>query len=1537
MFMSGTAKAADPDKALYDAAIAAFPSGAYYITTEVDGVKYYVTALGALEERTEDLEADEGLFTINQVSGGALYDVGWHIEGANGHFSNSTLSDSKCVLNPGTGVFRLDTGNNRNDWESQVFYMNEEGKIAIRSCNTAYGESSWADAGRAFWTYEVDEAGEIVWADYGPMPAYSYEPAYIWTLEKPTGFDQVKLVLTGIYNKYENLIWEDETELENPAHINMGTEFGQYADLDTWKKFWNFLQTINELSEKFADDAYKEDYYTDPDAISLEQAELYSEQADSFYLAILSSEVQYMMPQNGYYRIIAHNRYKSTFDESGFVDKAIAASFDKAHENKAVYGTLRRDRANYLWKLTKSESGDSILIQNAGLGTYVSFSSPSAGRVVMTDDVNDASYVQFDYANLDYVEPDGVGDEKDIFCIRLASEPREQAWPVDAQGNKSYYHQAKYFHQNGHSSKEDDSSPWGNYGTDTGQDNELSFWRRTWDYSGTVDLNTSEWFLEYVPEEEAAEIIENFDAIFNHDKLVQQNNELREKVLETLTLAKDIIRTKMITSVDQMDNRYGDSSEGQNLGNLIDGDASTFWHTTWHGLAEGVDPFYYYGEDYEDGLECHFLQISGMDKMVGDCELYLRERDGADNDRVKTLVVMGTDNLKNEDEDWDEILRVTLPHTGKGEENTVFFHMDEAYPYIRLFAIDTDYSSYAYRTFWHAAEIQFYTVEENPNSQFVLMGEVAQALQDAYDANCATPDDEITLEMYEALKKAYEDFLASGLVDPAELRAALEQYAKATEGVVEGTNPGYWADMTVPNAYNDLYAEVAAYNKAGRYDAAQIHKYAVMLKAMQKSVMGTANDVKTDKWYRIMFPTEEMYDAYGFSKEGGDKCGDLAPEDQQTMWGTFVSTGKLESEEETDYDDEGNEVTVTNRWLEDVSGEDLRDWSRLFFMNDDAIEDKATSMFRFVELESDAADYTPLLTDVKENMLMALDMSVTYTQGEPLITQASQFSSNASYPGNDGGKLESGVLIDGDFSTYWHSDYGRTYCCIPYLQVALNEPVSGLIQVYVGRRNTSNGHVVRMYVQGSNDAETWTNIGYIELPYTNATTPATSQPIDLGGEFSYLRFSMTQRAGSDGGSNIEFDPFDETITADDYNVKYTYFHASEFQIYPVTPDNALSPSGKALQEAYYTANKVVLKDATAEDLAAASQAYKTFQSEFNAKEGKTVLPNSAEKAPATYALQNKATGLFVFVDGTGNQNNIYLRSIPTLVGYKAMGYQRSLLKANTIDGKSCNNLHAGESNRRFCTWGSTEPTTNSGLVICEADEEYAAPEEFTYVKDVKPGRIIDWCNCVSITPVDAPEEAVAYTAVGQYTVGEDEDAETFLALKAIETLPAGEPIIFIYGDTLDYDAEDDTVEPIKFKISGNEKPVLKGTTVNGLIGTPVTMKVDKYLIYFNANYAASLAEGEDVSVSAGSAVLDLENCPQVDPEGQYDFSICLGQAGNDVATGVKDINTAIENISKPGNVYSMDGKLLRSGATLNSLKAMGKGMYILNGVKVIVK
>ena len=1481
MMFSGNAYAQTDEE--YEAALASITDGGtYYITTDVEGLKYYMTNGGYLIASREEAS----MFTFNKKTGGSYKTYGFQLYSGGSYFSNpvnSSYTDDVITDDHINTSTRGDA-----TWETQVFFL-KDGLYAIRACNCSYAESSWNHVGSSFWTA------------IGDVASYDYTPQYIWSLEAPEDKDKIITVLQNIFTTYEEQVWD----YGDGETMNIGTGFGQRSDVDTWTKFWTLLQYVNDTLDKMLDP--KSDYFSSPDAITLEQANQYRADADSMYQVILDSEVPYTV-EDGYYRIYAHNRYKSTFDESGFVDKAIAASFDKDHENKIVFSTLQKERANFLWKFTKSESGDSILLQNAGMGTYISLaSSIKEGKLVTTPDVSQAGYVMFDYAydGPQYVEPDGIGDDKDIFCIRFTQDPRAGE---------------RYFHQNGHSSVRDDSSPWGNYGVDTGKEQEMGFWRRTWDYDNTrSDFNASEWFLEFVPAEEAEEIIANFEAYKNHDVLVVMNNELRAKVLETLTLAKDVIKTKLITSADQMSSPYshndqaGNGRDGGDLsaGVLIDGDPSTYWHSAWQNSPEGQ----------------HYIELSGMEYMIGDCEFYLQERAGAANDRPKQFRIVGSDNLKNPDEDWEEIAIIDIPNFAAGAESTVPFYVETAYPYVRVIGTDCDPS---YRTFWHAAELQISTVRDNPNSQFALLGEVAEELESIYEANAATPDEDITPDMYQALLEAYKTFLSSGLVDPAELRAALAAYAKVTEAVVEGTNPGQWKDTQVAKDYDDLYAEVEAYDKAGKYNAAQNHKYAVMLKAMKKSVMEQANVIETDKWYRIMYPTEEMYDEYGFSKDGGDKTSLI--EEQGTLFGTFVTIGKEVSEETTDLNEQGEEVTVTVNHIETLDAEDIRESNRMFFMGEDEIDYEDASEFRFVEREADAADYTSLFSEVKENMSMALDMSTTYTRGEALITDPKQLSSNANDK-SEGLHIEN--LIDGNINTYWHSDYHKEFLEPGYIQVALNEPVSGLIQIDVTRRqNATNGHIVRMYIQGSNDAETWTNVGYIETPFTNQNESVTSQPVDLDGTYSYLRFTMTYRYGTDAGGNMEFDPFAKITSADEYNTLWTYFHAAEFQIYPVTLDKELDANGKALEQAFVTANKVILVDATAEDLAAAAQGYKAFKDEFNAQEGKAVLPNGADKAPSTYAIQNKATGLFINAKG-GNSNDIYLKTIPTFFTYSAPGYQRSFLHGQNIDGTNCTYLHAGESNRRLCTWNANTPGSNSGLVICEVEEEYEAPAEFTYYKDVKPGRIIDWCNSVSITPVDAPEEAVAYAAVGQYT--EEEDGAIFLALKALETIEAGQPALFIYGDTLDYDAEDDYVEPIKFSIPGDAEIVVKGAMTNGLIGTLVTTPLDPCLIYFDGNHAACPTEDQSLAVTPCSAILDLDNCPQVDPNGEYDFSICLGQAGTDAADGVKNIPTAIEKISQPGAVYSMDGKLLRTGATLNSLKSMGKGMYILNGVKVVVK
>lgn len=1498
MFKLGSAFAADPPESEYEAALAAITDGAYYITTDVNGVKFYVTQGGNL---TDDIEVAY-MFGISKVdasgAGDKLFNTAWKIEPDNGaHFSNTTLTDNKANLMYSEKVYRQDSGNNRDDWERQIFYLNPEtGKYAIRSCNTGYAEDSWKDAGRAFWTWYIEDPE----ADYVvPTPCYSYDVAYIWSFELPEEKAQIKMAIEGIFNAYEQQAYDD---VDEPTSVNMypgeGPGYGTLAAWDTWRELKAELDKVGALVEKFFDEDY--DPTTDPDCPDLDGANAWKAEIDSMWTALLASEISYKIPQDGYYRIITRMRYytdnETKDEETGevidtertYVTKAALASYDKNFPGNVMFGTLRKDLANYVWKLT--QVGDSVLMQNVGMETYPN--KESSNRFLLTDDPTKISHVTFDYAGNDIVDlDDDDQDERDIFYIRLSSDPR---------------HVERYLHQNGHSR-----------GKDSHKDLDMGFWRGTYDMGDIYDTDagTSEWYLEPVSEEEIAELIEKFAPIKDHDVLVQDNQALRDEVAAAIEESKDIIREDMIASAAQLSSPNSDESEGTNIGNLIDNDGGTFWHTSWHGSNQEPQMAY-------DEKSYHYLEISGMEKMVGNCDFYFRQRNGADNDHPAEIMLFGANDPEAADEEWAPLATLTIPNVGNGAENHVNFTVAEAYPYVRLIVTKVkkqDGSDMEHRTYWHAAEIQISTVKDNPNSRYNALGEIATNLEATLNENLAIADEDIQYSDYEKLKNAY-DLFKGGLIDPTELRNALKKYAKVTEGVVEGTEPGQWTSTDVAKAYDKLYAEAKAYEASGKYTVAQVHQYAAMLKAMSKSVAEQANGIKTGTWYRIMFPTEEMYDKYGFDKAPADKTG--LREDQATMWGTFVATAYEVTEEEAAPTEEDPEAVANVTHLETYEKDAVSDASRLFFMADDEIEDKDLSKFRFIERPQEEVSYTGLFSEVMENSAVALDLSTTYTRGDALITDVKQLSSNASDEA-EGKNLND--LIDGNPSTFWHSDWHQKVKQQPYLQVALNEPVSGLIQVGLVRRGNDFGHIVRMYVQGSNDAESWTNIGHFTTPYTSPGETVFSPAIDLGGSYSYLRFTITRRAGND----VEFDPFQVITSASPYDKDggWTYFHSAEFQLYPITADKEPVATAKELQNTYNDLNKVVnvFKNPTAEQFATAKQAYSAYQREFNTSVGKAVLPNGAEKEASQYAIQNKANGMFIH-STDGNSNDLFLKLTPTFFRYSAPGYERSLLGGTNLNGSSTNNLHAGESNRRLCTWTSAEPYSNSALVIREA--EAVEPADFEFNLSIKTGEIYNFTSTVSIT--NKSEEGVAYIGLGKYT---DENDETYLALKKVEIIEAGAPAFYIVGDTTQYVAEDDA-ELLKFSMAAEPDFKLVGDTINGFVACMVNQPIGATDIIFDANFATSLGK-TGYNLVAPGVLVNQALCPEVDATVEYDFAICLNDP--DAVDGIKDVATVVKKVSQPGDVYSVDGKLLKTGATLNSLNSLGKGMYILNGVKVLVK
>lgn len=1254
-----------------------------------------------------------------------------------------------------------------------------------------------------------------------------YFHAAEFEIYNPSEADLIMGELDKIANKYDAYLYGDRNAL------NVGTGVGQFTDGETADRIIAALEKLISWMEDNTAEGYP---------ATKEAAAAFGEEIDALYAKYKESEVLYRLPADGYYRIIANLPYQQTV-ETGEIDENNHPITETTLATKAMFcginyqgmwGTVKNDMANYVWKLT--QTGDSIDMYNVGMEARFNIVT---SNVRLSEEGNKAMI--FDYA--------GTEEGKTIVYIRAATDPRGAE---------------KYLHQNDHGK-----------GTRI-EDAALVVWKGTIDMGAPyeTDKGTSEWYLEPVSEEEVQALVEAFAPIKNHDILVEQNKELRAKVNAAIVAAKDRKKRALVTSGTQMSspfsqNAFGDQ-DGGNLedGVLIDNDPGTYWHSVWSA------------GDVETGT--HYIQISDMEQMTGDIVVYVRRRD-EENNHPTEFTIKASNDPETDATEWVTLAVLPLGNATRGAEFTTdpFNAGETPYKYVRLYGSKNG--------FWHSAELQIYKLEDNPNSQFAALGELATNLEKIYLKNVTTADADITMEDYLALKEAFEAF-SSGMVDPTALRNVLSKYTGYAKGMIEGEQPGQWKDTKAYEAFNTLYQEMTAYNEAGIYNQDEINHYVAALDLAADNFMASANIPKTDTWYRIKFPSEEMYDTYNWSKAN------ITGNDVATpIYDNYVTIGK------------GNHIEETGMYdYQPVLTEDVREGTGLYLLDKENLEEEPdASLFRFVKIDSQIMPFEDV-QKLKQRSRLALEMTSSVTVGNPLITSSKQFSSNAS--DEEEGKFFE-YLVDGNAGTFWHSDWHNKVTEPHYLQIALAEPISGFIQVDMTRRaNSENGSLVRMYVTASNDGADWTRIGYVELPYGSSDERVYSTPIDLNGTYSHLRFTMTQRRGDD----TEYDPFGD---------KCTFFHAAEFQIRPLSITGGTN-AAQSLKTALSENNKVLIKDLSTADYTILATAYNNLQKEINV--GKHAVVPENNLTPVRYAIQNKATGLFINT-AAKNSNDVTLQLMPSLISPAVAGYGENVLRSDNFDGTYCSYLHVQKNNHRFVTWDDKSAGSNSGLIIEEV--EPAEESDFTFTKDILFGKINAWCYPVSIQSDDY--EIGAYTVVGTYT-GEDE--KLYLALNEANEAKAGQPVIYILGTTEDWieGTEEEPAEttPVLFTLSTDIN--FEAGAENGLVGTLKKTHVETGTQTFVDNTVVSVKAEDGADIAANQAYLDLNACPKAE-EGKYTMSILLPDASG---TGIA---STVSNISKSGNIYTVDGKLVRVGGTLNDVKKLGKGTYILNGVKVFVK
>ncbi len=290
-----------------------------------------------------------------------------------------------------------------------------------------------------------------------------------------------------------------------------------------------------------------------------------------------------------------------------------------------------------------------------------------------------------------------------------------------------------------------------------------------------------------------------------------------------------------------------------------------------------------------------------------------------------------------------------------------------------------------------------------------------------------------------------------------------------------------------------------------------------------------------------------------------------------------------------------------------------------------------------------------------------------------------------------------------------------------------------------------------------------------------------------------------------------------------------------------------------------------------------------------------------------YIMQNKATGLFLKAAGTSG--GVTLSIHPTLFYVSPLGYGENLISGVTLEGESQNNLHAQRDYNTLVTWSTATAGSNSGFYIEDIGEDVASDYDGTdFNMSLQYGALNVFCYPVSVSANEGD-------VFGVYV---DDTVVTLVTLDD-NTAEAGQPFIFVIGGLEDYDAEAEE-EIVSFKHGYDIEK--EAQTVGRLVGK-----------YYGETVGSGklIASGNEFTVCRSTSTVS-DNSAYIN--GSYAFGDVITIEFSDEK--FNSVESTIAKVAQDADIYSIDGKLLGKG-NLNSLKSLGKGIYIVNGVKVAVK
>lgn len=609
--------------------------------------------------------------------------------------------------------------------------------------------------------------------------------------------------------------------------------------------------------------------------------------------------------------------------------KSLYSSPTTANDERLAWGNQQK-RAQFLWKIETVEGKpyEYRMLNMANGKTHISIAQ-SANSILQ---LNDTATVCFDWRNNEeqvvFANEEGVQDTATVVSFNIRSSKQ-------AEGGYNY------LHCGGHS---------GGAGTGPAL------------IVGWSDGGATRWYMTPIDEATVENWINGPEAQLR--KKIEKGDSIAAAFPAQLEIAKDIETTiyetdSVVVTADQFYSQYTTEDaqtipDGQTVYDfMLDGKQSTYWHSKWENGAVNA--------------KVHYLQIHATETMDGLYAVKLQRRP-VSGDHITELIAVGFEEEPTDETvfaDGKELGTLKLPLTSNSETVVTNTFDATGMNYVRFYSNSTAAAASgggAGRGYWHASAFNVFKASAAPRYE-TTQYDVRKAEADALAAAVAVWNEKgfaaDSLELiedptfaaaYDALVAAYEAW-NKVYVDPTELRNVIAS-APDKNLFVYGKNPGQWPETrsasNTPEEYLAVLAEANAYNAAGAYTPAESEAKVNALQGAIDGVFASANKVETGKWYRFSFPTEEMFDNYGWNKDGIKAAVNAHEiETAPALFGKTIAVGKgLTTYATYENAETGNVDTVAVRSVE--ATEEWFEGDNLCFFEDAEFEE-GEDLFQFIQ------------------------------------------------------------------------------------------------------------------------------------------------------------------------------------------------------------------------------------------------------------------------------------------------------------------------------------------------------------------------------------------------------------------------------------------------------------------------------------------------------------------------------------------------------------------------------------------------------------